>query len=123
MSVLKNTLIAVLILITSIILYIYSLCSNIESTAQAVTLARHCALLAQPNITINDSFNLGVDDYAYHFLDNFKNVNDTCYYINFFTHNFSNFMAQRTYYFDKQVIQAFQNSSDYKQLVILGAGK
>jgi len=124
MSFLTNIFFAVLILIISIISYIFYLNRNIESTAQLVSLGRYCSQLLNPNYTIEDKFNLGIDTIAVHFLQNIPDLNATCSKFNFVNNQFSNVIMQRAYYVDKQIVQTIQNDTerDFRQFVILGAG-
>jgi len=116
---LKYICLSILVLIISLISFLFYCYKDIESTAKLVAMARHCALSSlNPNYTIDDTFNLGIDNYAYHFLDK-ESINSTCKIIAYFSTDTANQMSQRTYYFDKQIIY---NLEDTKQIVILGAG-
>ena len=130
----RNIFLAYLFIFINIACVIFYCFRNIGSTAELVTVARHCGLLSSPNYTISDNFNLGIDNCSQYFIQDFEKINNTCYFFHMFT-DWNNLFAQRTYYFDKEIIQAFtrnndtndkynniNDASDYKQLVIFGAG-
>ena len=122
MAIFINICFSLIILLISLIGLLIYIHKDIESTAKLVSIARYCSLLLNPNYTNHDNYNIGIDNYAKYFIQNSDTINNTCYFFNYFNTDFSNDLSQRTYYFDKQITHYFQNSSDYKQLVLLGAG-
>jgi len=123
-TIIKDVIIAFILLVISFFSYFLYINRDVESTSQMVTLGRYCSLLLNPNYTIKDNFNLGIDTYAINFLQNIPDLNKTCSQFNYFSQEFSNVISQRAYYIDKQIIQTIQNEKegDFRQFLILGAG-
>ena len=122
MGLITNICFTILVLIISIFGTIMYFLREFDSTAKLVSVARYCALGLNPNYTIHDEYNIGIDKYAHHF-HNEESLKSACNIYNYILKDFINTLAQRTYYFDKQIINILNSSPEYKQLVLLGAGK
>jgi len=121
MGLIINFCFALLVLIVAFVFGFHYYFGEFDSTAKLASVVRHCYLGLNPNYTVYDEFNIGIDSYAQHF-HNKEKLNSACNIIQIVLKDFVGTLAQRTYYFDKQIINIFKNNSDYKQFVLLGAG-
>ena len=67
MRLITNICFTILVLIISFFGTIMYFLRHMDSTAKLVLVARHCALGLNPNYTIHDEYNIGIDTYAHHF--------------------------------------------------------
>ena len=109
-----------LILSLAYVIFIVYLFKDIDCTAKLVASMRTCFNTLNPNNTIPDQFQFGVDNISQNFVTEITNIDIVCRSFN--AVNGMNYFMQRTYYLDKQIIQTFQNDKEFKQFVLLGAG-
>ena len=121
MAYFKYICLTILILFIAYVISILYLFKEIDCTAKFVSMMRVCFNKLNPN-NITDDFQFGVDNISHNFIKDVKDLNGVCNYCFSKDADGSSYFMQRTYYFDKQIIQTFQKDDEFKQFVILGAG-